>query len=447
MQVDMQRRKVTVSLTGPWGLDQSSTYIRARIEFPYAYPDAIAPNVVLDKTAAIEDEVFDKVSKDTADIAGKFQSRQRSSLEAILRYLLGEQNFDESLQWLKKRQLSVELDSAAEVDFSSSDEDDEVLGKYSVPRPNDMESSDLMVRLGAQNNPPLPKACGAMWADNGLLVCFFPPKHEEEPSLLGLSLRAGERSAKGRKSIFEGFGRFENTSRKRQPTSTLETIESGDSSYDGSFASSSSSSSSSSVSDDIGFPRHHFLPDVAWRGDASEALQGVTLDESQKSSSGVEKSRALSSKKRNFISIQDHSDLLPSKRYLAHYYSLGNTSQDCLHNANVAQTNGDKDLADVWHFVSLILQDKVPVELVNLDWTLDDAQNPDTHSLDPVVVVAQRLTSKVESNDSAIDLSFDDSEKNSPMAVRASVKWGQHPFARRHLVNALYDCLFARFYV
>ena len=431
----MQRRKIAVSLTGPWGFDQSSTYVKARIEFPSAYPDTMAPSVFLDKTAAIENEVVDKVSREIADISAKFQSRQRSSLESILRYLLGEQNLEESLQWLKKRQMSVELDSAAEVEFSSSDDDDEVLGKYSVPVPNDMESSDLMVRSRAQNNPPLPKACGAMWAENGLLVCFFPPKPEKEPSLLDLSLRAGERSAKGRKSIFEGFGRFENKSRKRQTTSTLETIESGDSSYE---ESSVSSSASSSASDDIGLPRHHFLPNVAWRGDASEALPGATLDESQKSSSGIEKSRSLSSKERNFISIQDHGDLLPAKEYLARTYSLGNRSQDCLHNANVAQLNGDKDLADVWQLVSLILQSKVPLEVVNFDWAIDDARNYDTHNLDPVVVVvARRALGRVESKDSAIDLSFDESEADPPVAARASVKWGQHPFARRHLVDAL----------
>ncbi len=436
IQVDMQRRKIIVSMTGPWGTDNRPTYVKAYIEFSPSYPDAVMPSVSLEKTADLGEDVANKLSSDVSEITANFLSRQRSSLEAILRYLLGEQSLEESLLWLKKRQQSLELDSALEVGLSSSDEDDEMLEKYAGSKVDDMESSNPMIaKSRTQNNPPLPKACGALWADDGRLVCFFPPRQDKESSLLGLNFKADERSSKTRKSIFEGFGRFNGTSyRKRQTGSTLETIESGGSDSEEYL---SSSSGTSSASDDIGLPRHHFMPSMAWRGDASEALPYVSLNESQKSSNGMEKAKSTSSREKNFVSIHDYRDLLPAKECLARNYIIGNGSRGNRHNADTARETGDVILADVWLFVDLILQDNVPLEVMNHGQSFDRTRDTDTPAIDPILMIARRASSKLTVKDSAIDLTFDGTQKEHPLTAPASIKWGHHPLSRRYLVDAL----------
>ena len=432
----MQRRNIVVSLAGPWGPNRSTTYIKARIEFSTSYPDNVPPTILLDRTAALTDDTVNRMNCDISEITSGFLSRQRSSLEAILRYLLGEQSLEESLLWLKKHQQSVDLDSSIDIELSSSDEDDEVLGNNVVSKIQGIEDSDLMaIKRRAQNNPPLPKACGALWAHNGCLVCFFPPKQEKEPSLLNLSLLASECSYKNRKSLFESFGQFHNaSSRKKQPTSTLETIESGDSESE---EISSSSSSSSSSSDDSGLPRHHFMPNMAWRGDESEIYPGVPLDGSQKSSSGIEMTKSTASKGKNFISIQDYSSLLPARKHLAQEYILGGGFRGYSHNAEVAHNIGDIDLADVWSFVDLMLQNKVPLDMADDHRNVDSTQNLDVMTIDPVWTIARRSLSKLRSKDSAIDLSFDGKEEEHRLAVRGPIRWGRHPFGRRYLVDAL----------
>lgn len=423
-QIDIQRRFVVVSLSGPWGPGDSATYLQSRIDFPPTYPDSASPTFSLEKTASLCDETLSKIYADIGLITASFVSRQRSSLEATLRYLLGEQTLEESLLWLKKRE-SVDLDSTQDLNSSSSDDDDEIIGRYGDPQANSMEASDPMIASSnAQYNVPLPKACGALWADDGRLVCFFPSKSDQESSLLEMSIRASDRSSRKGKTMFEGFGRLQNTStRQRRHASTLETIESGDSD----FEESSTSSDSSSSSDGFGLPQHHFLPSMAWRGNVLETLPGVSLDDSQKSSGGSGLEKSSSSKGSMFISIHTFADLLPAKEGLAERYVMGKGSIGSIKNAQVASESRDSDLADVWSFVDLLLQETVPLELIG-----SPREN------DSIMIVARCAMSRLESKDSAIDLSFDDSQEQKKAIKSASVKWGNHPFGRRWFVDSLY---------
>ena len=422
----MQRRKIAVSLSGPWGPQNDSTYVKVRIVFPVNYPNAAAPIVSPEKTAMIADGTIAKICSEVSEITKGLVSCQRSSLEAILRYLLGEQSLDESLLWLRKRQDSLDLESAQSLDLSSSDEEDEGLGRYVGPQGNIMEASDPMLAVtNAQYNVPLPKACGAYWADDGRLVCFFPPKQEREPSLFDLSLKASDRSSKSRRTMFEGFGRLHNHSRgQRRATPTLQTIESGDSDIDDSSISSSGSSLSS---DGVGYPRHHFMPSMAWRGDIHEAHQGFfSIDESQRSSGEPGTTKSSTSKIANFVSIHDCSEILPAKKGLAQGYVIGSGPSICTHNAKIAKERGNLELADVWSFANLILQDRVPLHLMDYPWNHE-----------PIWVVARRAVHPLKPRDSAIDLSFDTTEDPLGMNIRAPIKWGQHPFGGRWFVDSL----------
>lgn len=422
----MQRRKIEVSLSGPWGLEKSSTYLKARIDFPANYPITAAPSLTLERTAALSDGITDQICMDAKSIASTFMSQQRSSLEAILRYLLGERNLEESLLWLKKRQESVDLESTQDLDLSSSDEEDEGLNRYAGEQTESMEASDPMIAVSnAQYNVPIPKASGALWAEDGRLVCFFPPKQEKESSLLDLSTKASDRSSRSRKKIFEDFGRFNNDStRQKRGASTLETIESGDS--DPEYSSASLSSSSSSSSDDIGLPRHYCMPSMAWRGDMSEVYQGPAFDDSQKSSGGTGVARTTVMMSGNYVAVYDLTQLLPAKKHLAEAYKIHDGSSGCAHNSRIARESGNLDLADVWSFVELIIQEKVP---------LQSRVIPGSNA--PVMVIARRAASRLKPRDSAIDQSFDAAQGDKQPSLRGSVKWGNHPLGRRWFVDSL----------
>lgn len=425
-EIDMHRRRIQVSLSGPWGPEKSSTYLKACIDFPTNYPSAAALSLTLERTASLSDETTDQIYMDAKLIASSFMSQQKSSLEAIVCYILGERNLEESLLWLKKRQESVDLESTQDLDLSSSDEEDEDLGRYAGEQTESMEASDPMIALlNAQYNVPLPKACGALWAEDGRLVCFFPPKQEKESSLLDLSIKASDRSSRSRRNIFEDFGRFNNDSaRQKRGASTLETIESGDSDPEYSSASLSSSPSSS---DSMGLPGHYFMPSMAWRGDMSEAHQGPTLDDSQKSSgdTGVAKPSVMVSS--NYVAIHNLMQLLPAKKHLATAYTIHGGSGGCAQNSRVARESGDLDLADVWSFVELIIQEKVPLEAKVIPGS-------NAH----VVNVARRAAPRLKPRDSAIDLSFDAAQEDKQPSLRGSVKWGNHPLGRRWFVDSLF---------
>ena len=420
----MQRRRIQISLSGPWGPEKSSTYLKARIDFPASYPSAAAPSLTLEQTASLSDEVTDQIYRDAKSVASSFMSQRGSSLEAILRYLLGERNLEESLLWLKKRQESVDLESTQDLDPSSSDEEDESLGRYAGEQTESMDASDSMIAVSnAQYNIPIPKACGAFWADDGRLVCFFPSKREKESSMLGLSLRTSDRSSGSRRNTFEDFGRPHNDlARPKRGASTLETIESGDSDPEYSSAFSSSSSSSS---DSTGLPRHHFMPSMAWRRGISETHQRPAND-SQKSSGDTGFAKSTVTIPGNYVVIHDLTQLLPAKKHLARAYIVHDGSSGCAHNSRIARESGDVGLADVWSFVELIIQEKVPLESKVVPG-----------STAPVMVVAHFAASRVRPRDSAIDLSFDAAQEDKQPSLQGSVKWGNHPLGRRWFVDSL----------
>ena len=364
---------------------------------------------------------------DAKSIALGFMSHQRSSLEAMLRYLLGERNLEDCLLWLKKRQQSVELESTKDLDLSSSDEEDESLGRYAGERDQSMETSDSITAVSnAQYNVPIAKACGALWAEDGRLVCFFPQKPEKDSLLLDLSVKTSDRSSGSRKNVFEDFGRLHtDPARQRRGASTLETIESGDSDREYCSAFSSSSSSSSS-SEDMGLPRHHFMPSMAWRGDIYVAHEGLAIYDSQKSSgdTGFVKSTVMSPC--NYVAIHDFTQLLPAKKHLAQGYTIHDGSSSCAHNSRIARESEDLDLADVWSFVELIIKEEVPLELRVI---------PENNA--PIVVTARRNASRLKPRDSAIDLSFDAAQEDRKPNQRGSVRWGNHPLGRRWFVDSL----------
>ncbi len=416
----MPNRFVIVSLVGPWGAEDSSTYVKACIDFPKGYPEEATPAVSIEKTASINSEILQKMSSELQQLVDAYLSRQRNSLEAILRYLLGEQSLDESLIWLRERPDHNDLDLIQDAESSSSDDDDEV-GRYTGAQAHGMEMSDGMIAVSnAQYNVPLPRACGALWAGDGRLICFFPPK-DKAPSLLDLSLKNNDRSSRSHKTIFEGFGRFYNRSpASKNAASRLKTIESDESDSD---TSSTSSSGSSSSSDVFGARRHHYIPSSVWRGDNSETQRAQSIEDSQISSGGTGAARS-SGPKTSSISIHDCGNILPAKKKFAQEYIIRGP-QCCVHNAEVAGRLGDQDLADAWSFVNLMLEAQVPLNLM---------QHP--HKGEPIMVVARNALSSMPVEGSAVSLDLAMVRDKTQVATKGSIKWGHHPFGWQ-MVDAL----------
>ena len=418
----MQSRYVVVSLSGPWGPSKASTYTKCRIEIPANYPTEEPPSASLDRTAVLDEEVAFEITDDLHTIAAAYQKRHRHSLEAMLRYLLGEQTCEESLTLLKARPDSSAIEIDQQAESSSSDEDDDNEGKLINNQGRGLGSSDgLLAVSNAQYNVPLPKNCGAFWAGNGRLICFFPPKEPKVSSLIGpLNLKAGERRA--HRNIFENFGRLHGGSPVAKKTPSIpSTIESGDSDFDDS----SLSSNSSSFSGGTGLPRLNLMPSIVWRAGTRDQQHTVSIDESS-GPNGQAKSALQAS--RNYISIHDFADLLPAKYHLAKEYILGKDEKCCLHNAKVARQHGHDELADVWSLVDLILRNEVPLDRVHI-----------SHIGEPVSLIARRIVSPLNAKDSAIDLSYDSMEEDYHATVKGQIKWGGHPFGEHWLIDALFE--------
>ena len=354
-----------------------------------------------------------QISSEAKDLADGFASQQRHSLEAILRYLLGEQSLDESLQWLKKHSTNPDTATGHDLDLSSSSDEDDDLARYVPPPTNGLESSDLMIAVNnAEYNVPLPKACGASWSENGRLVCFFPRRLEKETSLLDQSIVDAHLQKTG-KDLFEGFGRLHRTYRQKHTSSTLETLTSGDSDDEYELV----SSDSSSASDGNGLPSHHFLPMVPWNGFFSGANPENTLDASQKSVGDTAQPSTAASKVNFLVTIHDLSQLLPVKELLARRYDISSGYNSAIHNAAVARDLGDLDLVDAWACAALLLRASGSDEII--------------------IGTTQSGYPSLIPKDSAIDLSYDTDIEQPPSFDLPPVKWESQNLGRRWLAQSV----------
>jgi WD repeat-containing protein 59 len=416
-KVDIPRRYAKVSFAGPWGPKTSPAHIRARIDFPRDYPETATPILSMEQPASVTEEVFQIISSEVQSLVEAYMSKQKNSLEAILRYLLGETNLNDGLAWLK-------LNLTQDLTYSSSDEDDDV-GTFANMHTLGMDMTDSALAISnAQYDVPRGKTCGALWANDGRLVFFFLPVVEKSLSILDLSLRGTERTSRNHKVMFEGFGRLYNRSpAPKKKLSTLQTIESDDSGYDDSLSSSSGSYESSDV---IGEPRYHLVPSITRRGDASDTQRAISVEDSQKSSGVISHNKSSGSRKVNFISIHDWRALLPSKHTLATQYLLGGPDF-CRLNAKIAAKIGMQDVSDAWEFADLIIRDEVPLDVRNHPYKAES-----------ILLIARRATEPRRRNDSAVDLSYDgsDEEQEQQSNIKGGIKWANHPFGR-WLVKAM----------
>lgn len=425
--VDVRQRKATISLHGPWGPEGASLFLKVDIKFPPEYPRAAIPTFNVQKTTAVTDELASNLVAELRTISETYLSRKRGCLEGVVRYLLGERSLEESIAWVLGETMKSPVNGLGGEE--SSDEDEEV-GHF---QSQDLGmSSELLRPVNANVMVPVAKACGAIWSNDGRLVCFFPPKRDKSIALLD-SLGFSEITRLSRTDkVFEGFGRLQTSSPGPRTTAgtgtgtgTITVTDDGASDYsdDSSVESSSSSGSSDLLT---GLPSRFPAPQT-WRSAGSLGIHRPrSTDNSQKSTTGGATVKS-SETPNNIISIHDFSDLLPAKRELARQYRIfGNGADVCTHNAAVATDAGYHDLAQVWGLIRLILQNQGPTE---------PESEPD------IIAMARRAVGDIKRRDSGIDLSYDQVKREQSLKARASggIQWGEHPLGGRWLVPALFD--------
>lgn len=399
--VDISHRKAVMSLQAPWGDDQSQVYLRMEMRFPKLYPRNANAVLTLQKSGFVDDATHKFITTELHTIAEIYASRKRGCLEAVLRYLLREQNLEQIVGWILGESLtdSKTLDAGTiQADDSSSDDDDEVAG--------------VNERLEASANVmvPLAKGCGALWSDTGKLVCFFPTKAKEPVSFLStLGLKDLEDSESNR--LFEGFGRLPPGSPARKATGGTKTTgdDSGSEASDSSWKSSSSSSAS-------------FETDQNVRGASSYRIGASGMHQRSRSPDRSTHSTAGADNKLNdaprttTVSIHNFDDLLPSKRELAVEYRIsGNGQEICKHNAMVARKVSRGDLASIWTLLGLVLDDAVPLESIS---DLRDGATGD------IYIMARALSGNGEL---ATTKTF------------GKTRWGNHPLGSTYLLPAIFD--------
>ncbi|KAL4977874.1 hypothetical protein BDW66DRAFT_26499 [Aspergillus desertorum] len=415
--VDIRRRKATISLHGPWGTDGASLFIRVDIKFPPDYPRDAVPTFSVQKTTAVSDQLASKIIAELQTISETYLSYKRGCLEGVVRYLLGESSLEESIAWILGETAETIKSPTNGHDGGDESSDEDEVG---LSQSQDLAMSSELIRpVNANVMVPRARECGAVWGNDGRLVCFFPTKKDKSAySLENLGFKEMTRLSRS-DNLFERFGRFETSSPGPRITGTIASTDDGASEYsDDSEAETSSSSGSSGILSGL---QHRFPTPQTWRSAGSLGLyRPRSTDNSQRSTVGGMTSRS-SDAPQNVISIHDLSGILPAKRELASRYRIcGKVVDVCAHNAAVALDHGHYELARIWGLVKLIL-----------DQTKSSRPSPVRNSLS--------MSSNIQRKDRTINLTYDAFHLNkTPQNTISVVEWGNHPFGGRWLIPALF---------
>ncbi|KAJ5092567.1 hypothetical protein NUU61_007437 [Penicillium alfredii] len=412
--VDVRQRKISIALNGPWGADGASLFLKVDIKFPVSYPKSAIPAFTCQKTAAVTDELARNITAELRTIAETHLSRKRGCLEGVVRYLLGETTLEETVAWILG-ETADNVKSLLNGDLMGDSSDEDEVGMTQSQELG--MSSELLRPVNANVMVPVAKKCGALWANDGRLVCFFPPKKDKSAALFeNLGFKEMSRLSRNDK-VFEGFGRLQTSSPGPRIPGTITSTDDGASDYsDDSYSETSSSSGSSDILS--GLPTRFPAPQT-WRSAGSMGIHRPrSTDNSQRSTGGAATAKS-SETPQNVVSIHDLSDLLPVKRELASKYRIcGKGTDVCAHNAAVALDAGCHELAQIWSLIKLILHVQ---------------RNPGT--LGPGLG-ARHQQRKGIGFDLPHGLGKDGLYKDLAGSV---IQWGDHPLGSHWLVPALFE--------
>ena len=417
--VDIKHRKLVMSLQAPWKEHENSIYLRVDIRFPKAYPRDANAIISLQKTGAIEDELHATLNRELHTIAEVYSSQKRGCLEAVLRYVLREQSLEQIVTWVMGESVAdskvIEPELLPEIDSSDSDDDN-------------LQGLGNALASSANVRVPLAKGCGALWSEDGTLVCFFPPKQTESASVFGaLSMQNIENSESNR--LFEGFGRFHTSSPSRKATNGTKTTNE-DSDSDSSESLTDSSSSSSSSSSETGTDLQGGILPYQKTVSGLALQRSRSLDFSNRSTT-MAGAKVTEGSRKSVLSLQRYDDLLPSNQDLGKEYRiLGPGQEVCKHNAEIATRFGRDDLSSVWTLAGMILSRNIAVEL---------GKHPNDQLKDDILMIARRASSRLKRKDSGIGLQNGTPANISQQFGPVQLRWGGSPLAATYLIPAMFD--------
>lgn len=255
-------------------------------------------------------------------------------------------------------------------------------------------------------NVPLPKACGALFAPNGQLLTFFPPKPKLAPikreSTVELPPDRPSKTERTRK-LFATFGNLD-----------ISSDSASDDSDSGPFNLPGADSPRREVVPKFTFQPASFPSQHSWKPQDAAAHPAVYTEQPQH---------------RIIVSVHEIADvqsLLPQQRIVAGKYRLlcneaESGTELCGSNASVADAAGLDEIGDIWRLLAMLLMDQVPLEVLSPQSLQND-----------VVAIARRATS-ITRKDSGIGLST--SDKNGSNSKK--IHWANHPFGGAWLIRQI----------
>jgi len=254
-------------------------------------------------------------------------------------------------------------------------------------------------------NIPLPRSCGAVFAPSGQLLTFFPPKPrsipERENDIEGPDPQADSYDTDRNAHLFPSFGNL-SANRMSQVDNDLDGDDEG---LTGARAFRKSSS--------LSMPAGSFQSQHSWKAKASPTKPAHSpVPGLVKVTVGVYAVDAL---------LQSHRSVAEAYRILRETGESGESV--CRHNAVVAESAGLQTTANIWQLLAVILEDKVPLELLNGD-----------RGDESVLVTAHQVAS-LRRIDSGVDLT----ESGQSAAFQGKLRWSDHPLGAAWLVNKVLE--------
>lgn len=418
--IDMDNLTLNASLKGPWGADGENIFIKVKVDIPAQYPRSQAPKFTIEKTSFMPEETHKRIDQEVHQMAQQFLQRKQNCLEVAFTYLLGEVDLESSTTFFKNvRDFDDDLEGLADESSSEDDEGIPAGGSASMSQelPPHGEADTALAAPSRTIIPPPPRTCGARFSSDGRLVCFFPSKEEKAKALFSNSADAYRDRSKG-EPFFAGFGRVTYESLPRAKLST-EDGSGSDAASDNSDSEETSSSSSDSESTSMHKLSVWYRPSrqlrKTWSEDRSVRSSGAGTGTGVGTGTGTGTSRRRPARPRNSLSIYDLRDELPSKKELAENYAIfGDGEEVCEHNALVAERCHCPYVANIWHYLALLLRTGIPLEVL---------ANSQRHGA--ILVVAKDVVSQYRDGNPVVP-------QDRPLGhlLSGRVKWGEHPLAK-----------------
>lgn len=319
-KISVSTGTLVLSLNGPWGSNSEDLlFLRLETKYPKTYPKD-PPTFRIEENRELVSEKRQEIMQNLNEISKKFANVARFSLEACLRFLMGEKV---DLSNLEKDDDDFNLPMEDFDDLSS-------LPSSISSSESEAEDEELMplAQSGTTSVPtfdstPIPKGCGACWTKSGQLVCFFIPKKENKTQ----KIIKFDQKGFSKQVLFEDND-LSDDSLSDDWNDILKNDMTSRSKIPGVYRIQNYNNSNQNK-----------LPSVPT--ERSNATHDTTVT-------------------KNVVAIFDFQHLIPSKIELAKEYKISGDTPDAisLHNSEICSKYGYADLADTWRILSTIFCQK-----------------------------------------------------------------------------------------